>query len=91
MEIAILILASSLFIFLFYMFSRALQTTTKSFSAIQDTLAEMNGKLDKIKAILIKIYRLFSKRAATHLTISGSKTPSNTQLRCCGPPRSVLW
>ena len=70
MEIAILILASSFFIFLFYMFSRALQTTSKSFSAIQDTLSEMNkkldnmeamsqmnNKLDKMEAILNKVYR----------------------------------
>ena len=57
MEIAILIVACSFFLFLFYMFSRAMQTSTKSFSEIQDSLREMNKKLDKFEAILIKVYK----------------------------------
>ncbi len=61
MEIAILILAVSFFIFLFYMFSRAMKTATKNFSEIQHSLGEIYQKLDKLEAIFNRDYRPFRK------------------------------
>ena len=61
MEIALLILSCSLFIYLFYMFDRVLRAVNETFSEAQHTLEEMNKKLDAIEVTVKKHYRSYGE------------------------------
>ena len=62
MEIAVLILALGLFIFLFYMFSRVISALKVSLYEIKDILKVMDKKLTKMEKILDKQYRPYGRR-----------------------------
>jgi uncharacterized protein YoxC len=61
MEIALLILAVSFFCFLFYMFNRVLRAINEIFFEFQNSLGELNAKLDIIDATLNRHYRSFGE------------------------------